>query len=488
LHLGKTAEISLISATSVVSGQDLDEQTAVTPIQAESKPAILRPGSAVQPSLCAAYGELIQSKYDQGLSIQRIYQDLRTESGFSGSYHSVRRFLQRLYPRAELPFRRMEVAAGEEVQVDFGQGAWIVGAEGKRSRPHLFRLVLSHSRKAYSEVVPRQTTEGFLHCLENAFHSFGGVPRTVVLDNLKAAVTRADWYDPELNPKIEAFARHYGTVFLPTKPVMPRHKGKVERGVDYAQENALRGRTFTSLGEQNAFLRHWEATVADTRIHGTTRRQVQQHFLQAERAALLPLPAERFANYREAQRKVHRDGHVEVERAYYSAPPEYLGRIVWARWDSRVVRLFNQRQELIATHVKHSPGRFSTLTAHLHSHKISKIESGAQALVNQARRMGDHTGQWAGAMLQERGLQGIRSLVGLLSLAKRYDLSALEEACRVAHQHQAYRLRSLRHLLGRQAVPESSFLDEHPLIRPLTDYGQIVRAASSASSPVLETV
>lgn len=246
-----------------------------------------------------------------------------------------------LLPAVELPFRRLECAPGEECQVDFGCGAPLVGPDGKRQRTHVFRIVLSHSRKAYSEVVTRQTTDAFLMCLENAFHHFGGVPRTVILDNLKAAVAKADWFDPELNPKIEAFAQHYGTVILPTKPRTPRHKGKVERSVDYVQENALKGRSFPCLEDENRFLLDWEQNVADTRIHGTTRRQVQALFVQAEKPALLPLPAERFANFREAQRTVHRDGHIEVDKAYYSVPPEYLGRRVWARWDGRLVRMFN---------------------------------------------------------------------------------------------------------------------------------------------------
>src|SRR5439155_25794968 len=142
---------------------------------------------------------------------------------------------------------------------------------GKRRRSHVFRMVLSHSRKAYSEVVARQTTDDFLSCLENAFQHFGGVPRTVVIDNLKAAVSKADWFDPELNPKMQAFCQHYGTVMLPTKPYTPRHKGKVERGIDYVQENALKGRSFPSLEEENCFLFDWEPSVADTRNHGTTR-------------------------------------------------------------------------------------------------------------------------------------------------------------------------------------------------------------------------
>ena len=172
--------------------------------------------------------------------------------GFTASYSSVRRFLQRLGHSEPIPFRRLEVLPGEQAQVDFGTGAPILRPEGKRRRPHVIRVVLSYSRKGYSEVVYHQTTEEFLRCLENAFWSFGGVPQTTIIDNLKAAVAQADWYDPGVHPKIQSFCQHYGTVILPTKPRMPRHKGKVERGIGYVQSNALKGRTFTSLAEQNA--------------------------------------------------------------------------------------------------------------------------------------------------------------------------------------------------------------------------------------------
>ena len=141
---------------------------------------------------------------------------------------------------------------------------------------------LSHSRKAYSEAVYRQTTDEFLRCIESAFRHFGGVPRRLVLDNLKAAVTKADWFDPELNPKVRSFGEHYGFVFWPTRPRTPRHKGKVEKSVDYVQSNALKARRFHSLEEQNTFLLNWELTVADTRTHGTTRRQVGKHFAEVD--------------------------------------------------------------------------------------------------------------------------------------------------------------------------------------------------------------
>ena len=457
----------------------------------ESKPARAPIGSeapdsgapisrgAGRPSDCEPFRQTILAWLDQGLTAQRIYQDLVREHGFSGSYYSVRRFVRRFEPRTDLPMRRMECAAGEEAQVDFGTGAAIVAADGSRRRPHVFRVVLSYSRKGYSEVVLRQTTESFLRCLENAFVHFGGVPQRVVLDNLRAAVTQADWFDPDLNPKVLSFAQHYRTVFLPTKPRTPRHKGKIERGVGYVKSNALKGRTFVSLDEQNQFLFEWERNVADTRVHGTTRRQVGKLFAEVEQAALLPLPMTRFPCFREGQRMVNRDGHVEVERAYYSAPPEYLGRRVWVRWDGRLVRLFNQRFEQIAVHVQHEPGRFSTQAQHIAAEKISGVERGTAWILGQIRLVGPHAIHWAEGAMETRGIEGVRVLQGLLALAKRYHVDQIERACEIAQSYGAYRLRTLRQLIGRDEPKQQqfAFMDEHPLIRPLSEYQKFVHDA-----------
>jgi transposase len=445
--------------------------------------ALAQPRSPGRQSVCTPWVEVIVAKQTQGLSAQRIYQDLVKEHGFAGSYSSVQRFVRRQARGRPLPMRRLECAPGQEAQVDFGQGAPVVDAQGKRRRPHVFRIVLSHSRKAYSEVVFRQTTENFLRCLENAFWHFGGVPETVVLDNLKAAVTQADWFDPDLNPKVQSFCAHYGTAMLPTKPRTPRHKGKVERGVDYVQDNALKGRTFQSLEEQNQHLGDWERTIADTRIHGTTRRQVGQVFADIERPRLKPLPPERFPFFHEGQRSVSRDGHIEVDKAYYSAPPEYLGRRVWVRWDSRLVRLFNHRMEPIATHSKREPGRFSTHPGHIAAEKISGIERGTTWLLSKASRVGPHTAAWAEALLATRGIEGVRGLMGLISLAGQHPADALEEVCALAHAHGAYRLRTLRQLLQRQGPRQRQqvFLEAHPLIRRLDEYAAVVRRSLSGS-------
>ena len=442
-----------------------------------SKPAILSKAPTGSRSLCEPYRESILSWLEQGLSAQRMYQDLVIEHGFTGSYPSVRRYVGKLKNKTPLPFRRIEVGPGEEAQIDFGTGAPVIDENGKRRRTHVLRVVLSHSRKGYSESVFRQTTDNLIAVLENAFRHFGGVPKTLVPDNLKAAVIQADWYDPDLNPKLQSFCDHYGTVLLPTKPRTPRHKGKVERGVDYVQENALKGRTFTSLAEQNEYLQRWEQTVADTRIHGTTRKQVKKLFEQNEKAKLLSLPVDRFANFKEAQRKVSRDGHFSVDKSYYSVPPEHLGRTLWVRWDSRLVRVYDNRMNLISTHAKQPEGKFSTHREHIASEKISPVERGTDWLLQKTSVIGPETKAWTLGLVANRGVQSVRVLHGLLNLSHKHSSKEIEQACQTAHANGCYRLKSIRQLIKHGADQQESFefLEEHPLIRNLSEYGNLVR-------------
>jgi len=462
------------------TGVDGSKPTQLRTGSESSKPTEVHTGSvAISRSQCEPYRQIILNKLEQGLTSKRIHQDLTDEHGFAGSYYAVIRYVKRQQAADPLPFRRIEVSAGEEAQVDFGTGARIVNEDGRYKKTHLFRIVLSHSRKAYSEAVYRQTTEDFIRCLENSFWHFGGIPKTLVIDNHRAAVSKADWYEPELNPKIEAFSQHYGVVILPTKPYTPRHKGKVEAGVKYAQDNALKGRTFASLNEQNDHLAHWEETVADTRIHGTTKRQVGKLFAEQEKAALSKLPPQRFPFFHEGQRIVNRDGHVEVDKSYYSIPLEYLNRRVWVRWDGRLVRIFNHRWEEISIHVKVEPGKFSTHAKHIAPEKISGVERGTHWLLAKAGSIGAHTDQWAQGAIRGRGVQGIRTVMGLLSLCGKYTDAEIDQACQTAESYGVYRLKSVRKLLKTHAARQEQleFMEDHTIIRSIGVYGDLVRTA-----------
>lgn len=433
-------------------------------------------GKPGRPSLCDPHRASIDAKLDVGLSAQRIYQDLVSEVSFSGSYQSVKRFIQQL--RQEQPERvwRVEVQPAEEIQVDFGTGAPVVDAEGRRRRPWVLRVILSYSRKAYSEAVFHQTTENFIRCLENALRSFGGSVRVLNLDNLRAAVHKADWFDPELNPKLLSFCRHYGCALMPCLPRTPEHKGKTENGIRYLKGNALRGRVFPSLSAHNEFLRHWEKTVADVRIHGTTRKQVAALFAQ-EQKALLPLPPDFFPCFQEGKRTVHRDSYVEVDKAYYSVPPEYIGQVVWVRWDGREVRVFNQRWEQIKLHTHLSPGQFD---------KVLGLGGGDGPLERQldywlkrAAELGAPCAQWSQGVLQCKGPLGLRSIMGLVGLTDHHSFKTVNEACASALSRGAWRLRDVRALLEqrqREVQTHLSFAKSHPLIRNLAEYGLFIQS------------
>ena len=433
------------------------------------------PAGSGSRSRCARYHETITKlAVGRGLSAVRIYNDLRAEYGYSGSYDSVKRYIRRLCLKEEVPFRRIETSPGEEAQVDFGQGGWIVDESGRRRRPHVLCVTLSHSRASYCEAVPRQTTECFIRALENAFRHFGGVVKYLIIDNLRAAVKNHDWFDPELNHKVLDFASHYGTVFLPTRPYTPEHKGKVESTVKYVQNNALKGRVFSSLSEQNEFLRKWQRNVADTRIHGTTRKQVRKAF-EEEKEHLQPLPPDLFPCFEEGKRKVHRDGYAEVAGSYYSVPAEYCRREVMVRWDSRCVRIFNMRFRQIACHVRVEPGKYSTDKNHIPEKKISAAERGSEYYLRQAREIGENTEKVVKEIFRKRNVKGYGPVTGVLALKKKYGKTLLENACAEAVQLDACDYRSVKHLIGNtpgHKQEKFSFMTEHENIRPLENYSK----------------
>lgn len=424
-------------------------------------------------SRCAEFADVIGGKVEAGLSAQRIWQDLVEANGFAGSYQSVKRFVRQWRKKEPARVWRMECQPGEEMQVDFGLGAPIDLGDGRTRRSWVLRAVLSHSRKGYSEAVMRQDTESFLRGLENAIRDFGGAPLLLNLDNLKAAVLKADWVDPEINPKLADFCRHYGMHVTPCRPATPQHKGKVERGVAYVRNNALKGRRFKSLAEENLFLRQWEANVADKRIHGTTRKQVAACF-ERERASLQPLPPTLFPCYQEARRTVHRDSYVEVQRAFYEVPPEYIGRRVWVRWDSRCVRIFNERMEQVQIHTRIEPGKF---TRHLGAGGFSAPTlSACRYWVNRAAVLGEACGQWAQSAVDARGPEALRAVMALCGLINKHSGPVLNSACERALKTGARRLKDIRRLIDENAAQQNTFgfVEDHPLIRDLKIYSQFL--------------
>src|SRR5215470_14588831 len=267
----------------------------------DSKPAIqvttgfgveLRGLEAAKPSssrtACEPFQEAIHLGLSRGRNARAIWQDLVSDHGFSAGYQSVRRYIYRLRG-SQAPQARAVIltAPGEEAQVDYGSGPMVRDPQsGKYRRTRLFVLTLGYSRKAIRLLTFRSSTRIWDELNEKAFHRLGGTPRVIVLDNLREGVLQADFYDPTLNPLYRDVLEHYGAVAMPCRIQDPNRKGKVESAVGHAQRTPLRGLRFESLEEAQVYLDRWEAHWADTRIHGTTKRQVAAMFAE-ERPALL---------------------------------------------------------------------------------------------------------------------------------------------------------------------------------------------------------
>lgn len=441
------------------------------------------PPSPGRRSECEPFRNLIVEGIEKGQSAEVIWRDLKLGHGFEHSYESVKRFVRKLKAGSVSrdPVRRMECLPGEEAQVDFGVARTIRNEKGKLTQSNILRVTLSFSRKGYTETVTAQSTDCFIRALENSFRHFGGVPATLVIDNLKAAVKKADWVDPELNPKFAAFARHYGVAVIPTRPYTPQHKGKVESDVGYVKRSALKGREFSSLNEQNRHLAEWEKTVADTRIHGTTRKQVGRHFFEHEKPALQALPVDLFPSYQESKRKVHRDGYVEVQRSYYAVPPEFIGREVWVRWDTKTVRVLDDKLRAIISHVRLEPGKFSECLGARGKPGEKLTRSSCFWVAETEARIGETASQWAAALARQRPEMSIRVIQGLLGIASsgKHRSGDIEEACAAALDAGDFTLGYLKRWLESKASGQAVYrqeqlelLEEHEMIRSMDVYQQ----------------
>jgi transposase len=430
------------------------------------------PGHSPSASVCEAYRDAIEIGLSRGRNAKAIWQDLVDACGFSGGYQSVKRFVRKFRGKqSPEACAVIETAPGEESQVDYGTGPMVRDARsGKYRRTRLFVLTLGYSRKAVRLLVFQSSSQIWAELHEKAFRRLGGVTRTVVLDNLREGVLSPDFYDPTINPLYRDVLKHYGSVPLPCRVADPDRKGKVESGVGHAQKTPLKGLRFESLAEAQAYLDHWEERWADTRIHGTTKRQVAAMFAE-ERPALLPLPVEPFRYYQYGERTVHLDGCVEVEAAYYGAPPGWIGRRVQVQWDDRQVRLLNpQTGELLREHLRHARG----------GHRIKEEDRpkqtplGTMQLLARADQAGSQIGALCRGMHRQEGEAAVRRIQGMLSLAKKYGVASVDDACGAALEIGVCNYRFVRRYLERHPQLPLSLRQVDPLIRQLTAYRDVI--------------
>src|SRR5213592_2635990 len=421
-------------------------------------------------SACEPFRDTIELGLSRGRNAMAIWQDMVTDYGFTGGYQTVQRFVRKLRgSQGPAPAGIILTAAGEECQVDYGTGPMVRDPQsGRYRRARLFVMTLGYSRKAVRLLVFRSSSRTWAELHETAFRRLGGSCRVLILDNLKEGVLEPDIYDPTLNPLFKDVLAHYGVVAMPCRIQDPDRKGKVESGVGHAKKTPLKGLRFESLEEAQTHLDNWESRWADTRIHGTTKRQVAAMFAE-EKPFLLSLPVEPFRYYQYGDRTVHLDGCVEVDAAYYSLPPGWIGKLVKAQWDGLHVRILHPgTHQLLREHVRQQRG--------LHRIRIEdnpkKTPSSTAQLLARAARAGSHIGTFCEAIHRHQGELGVRRILGVLSLAKKFGVSATDDACAAALELGIHEYRFIRRYLERQ--PQLTLRQVDPLIRELIQYRDLI--------------
>ena len=426
-------------------------------------------GSSVEP-----YREVVVKLRQERVEIAALYERLK-ERGYTGSYSSVHRFVRHLEPKSPDVTVRVELPPGEEGQVDFGYAGLMIDPEtGQLRKTWLFVMTLSWSRHQYVEFVFDQKVETWLRLHRNAFAFFGGVPKRVVIDNLKAAIIRACWDDPQVQQSYRECAEHYGFLIAPCRPRTPEHKGKVEQGgVHYVKRNFLGGREPTPITQANQDVLRWVNTTAGQRIHGTTKEQPLVRF-ETEREALLPLPGTPYDMAVWKQVTLHRDCYVVFDQAYYSAPFRLEGQQLWVRGGTREVHIYTADYQLIATHPRaQRPGQRLTHLDHLPPHKVPGLILSRDTCRQQASQIGPATRQVVDELLNHRPEDRLRTAGRLLRLGERFGSHRLEAAC-----VRALRFDDLAYMTIKRILEQGLDAEEMPVPEPIPPALTFVRTAA----------
>jgi transposase len=394
---------------------------------------------------------VIRQLLARGAGPRAIYDRLRTtEPTFRGSLSATKRVCVRirreLGPTAADVDIPVETDPGEVAQVDFGYFGMVLDPELHVPRKAwVFVMVLGFSRHQFAKVVFRQDARTWQQLHVEAFAYFGAVPKTIVPDNLKAAVIRCAFGledDLSVNRSYREVARHYDFLIDPTPPRDPKKKGKVEAGVKYVNGNF--GKTVPAgldIDEVNRQLRHWVEAVAGRRDHGTTHRQPLEMFEAEERAALLPLPVRPYVPVLWKKAKVHTDSHVVFDKRLYSVPYRHLGKEAWIRATPNEVVVFVD-DERVAMHDRRGPRHRSTDDTHLPADRVGHRHRGHDFWTRRAAALGDEVGLLVGEIFAlADAVNPLRTVQGIVMLLEKHPR---DRANNVAKRARYYGIRNYK--------------------------------------------
>lgn len=439
-------------------------------------------------SSIAGWEERVTALIADNATATAIYDRLRLdEPEFRGSLSAVKRLCVRLGGAREVDPKQVaipvETSPGESAQVDFGTVGMLWDPQERRTRvAYAFVMVLGCSRHQYARLVFDQKVETWLALHVESFEWFGGVPEVMVPDNLKSAVVRAAFdvrTEPVLNRSYRELARHYGFKIDPAPAYSPEKKGKVESGVKYLKRNFMR-----TIGEErdidslNGQLARWVVEVAGKRLHGTTTRRPLELFEEVERAALRPLPAVAWMPMSWRSPQVHRDCHVLVEKARYSAPWRLVGKRVLARVSETAVELYWEDAR-VATHPRKPPGGRSTVSEHLPSERGDYRHRQRGYWEERARALGPEVEQYVVELFDSDDvLHQLTKVQATVRHLETFPVERARGACRRASFYASYGYGTLKNILRQGldlqplpvlVVPESTGLTNPRFARNLQE-------------------
>jgi transposase len=400
--------------------------------------------SSVEP-----YRSLVERLVKEEVETAAIRERIK-ERGYRGTYAAVYRFVQHIKPSTPKTYARVERKPGEEVQVDFGYAGYLIDPEsGKPRKAWAFVMLLSWSRHQYVEFVWDQSIVTWLLCHQHAFEYFGGVPKRVVLDNLKAAIIKACFDDPGVQQSYRECAEHYGFLMAPCQVRTPEHKGKVEQGgVHYVKRNFLGGREMTTRPQANRDVLIWGEQTAGQRIHGTTKEKPLERFDQVEKALLKPLPKSAYDLAVWKQTTLGRDCYVEFDHAYYSVPHRLNGQALWVCGGLQQVRIYTAKHELVATHERaKKAGERHTHPDHLPPEKLPGLMWDHAFCLESAAQVGAHTLKLVQTLLDDPVIEHLPRVIRLLKLRTTYNDQHLEAACERALYFNEVNVKTVKRIL-----------------------------------------
>lgn len=427
--------------------------------------------SSVEP-----FREQILAWHGQGTRVSSMCQALARTYGYTGSVHALHRFIRREAAVAPVATVRLEFAAGEQAQVDFGAGPLITDPQsGETFKTWFFVMTLAWSRHQYAELVRNQSVETWLACHRHAFEWFNGVPRKVRIDNPKCAITRACYYEPTVQRAYGELAIGYAFVIDPCPVADPAKKGRVEAGVKYLKGSFVPLREFHSLSHANEQLRTWILGEAGNRIHGSTRERPLKLFNETEQPLLQPLPAIAPACAAWAKAKLHGNGHVQHDYCHYSAPFRLVHQTLWLEITPDALRIYHEH-ELVAIHPRlFKRGTHSTVQDHLPPNAQAYFLRDPQWCLTQAASVGPACRAVVESLFAHRVLDHLRAVQGLLRLADTFGAKRLDAACSRALNFGTPTYRTIKTILKQGFDQQPDLLDPPPLEAPYLDGGRFSR-------------